>query len=81
MGGGTIALAGRDDDDDGGVGGESGLVGGGRVVMSVIRVTVLKDAKARRGELGDAVEWSAISGLLSWLVGGLEEGGFVGDDW
>jgi len=30
VGGGTIALAGRDDDDEGGVGGESGLVGGGR---------------------------------------------------
>lgn len=50
--------------------GESGRVGGGRVVISVMRVTVLKLAKARRGELGDAVEWSAISGLLGLLGGG-----------
>lgn len=48
-------LDGRDE-EEGGVRGERGRVGGGSVVMSVMRVTVLKLAKARRGEVGEAVE-------------------------
>lgn len=68
VGGGTMDFEGREE-EEGGVMGERGRVGGGRVVISVMRVTVLKHAKARRGELGEALEWSAISGLLELLWG------------
>lgn len=73
-----MAFEGRED-EEGGVSGEMGRVGGGSVVISVMRVTVLKHAKASRGELGDALEWSAISGLLR-LPGGGTAGTFCDVD-